>query len=168
MKVNEKPAVIAAKIEAADGFDLMIDLRNGKVSKRHTVYSIPCKEIDSDKKGYKKLQLVTGGVAYHHRAKIQDKVAGYRIQNTVIIDGETLKFVAMHEQAVSRLLFTCKDSLANLKQKLPASVKPILQWTEWNAYRTAQQKTLRIRQYKHERFYSDHAKKVSALAANKN
>ena len=163
-KVKNKPADLTAKIPVKDGFNRFLDLKNGKLSNRYSVYSVPVKEVETDKKGYKKLELVTGQTAYHNRATIPDKVAGRRIQNTVIIEGVTLKFVAMHKTAVSRLMFDCRADLEALKEQLPKRLKRILEWTEWHAYRSSQ-KSLRVRHYKHEKFYSDHAKKIDGMAA---
>ena len=165
-KVKDRPKEITAKIAVKEGFDLCLDLKNGKLSKRHSVYSIPCKEIESDKKGYKQLELVTGGTAYHNKSQFNDKNIGRRIQNIVIIDGITLKFAAFHSTAVSRLLFDCKEALRRLEVLVPKRIKAILAWTEWHAYRTAH-KSLRVRSYKHKKFYSDHAKKINDLATDK-
>ncbi|MFV2015432.1 MAG: hypothetical protein ACC656_08405, partial [Candidatus Heimdallarchaeota archaeon] len=164
-KVKDRPKEIAAKIVPNEGFDLFIDLKNGKLSKRHSVYSVPVKEIESDKKGYKKLELITGGTAvYHNKSQFNDKFVGRRIQNIVIIEGVILKFAAFHKTAVSRLLFDCHPALIELMKKpLPKRVMKILEWTEWHAYRTSQ-KSLRIRHYSHQKFYSDHAKKINGMA----
>ena len=162
-KVKNRPKEITAKIAAKEGFDMCLDLKNGKLSKRHSVYSVPCKEVESDKKGYKKVELVTGGFAYHNRSSFIDKVVGRRIQNIVIVDGITLKFAAFHETAVSRLLFDFLAPLKELKEKSSKRIVPILAWTEWHAYRS-KQKNLRVRNYKHKKFYSEHAKKIDSLA----
>lgn len=162
-KVKDRPKEITARIAAKEGFDLCLDLKNGKLSKRHSVYSVPVKEVETDKKGYKKLELITGGFAYHNKSQFNDKVVGRRIQNIVIIEGITLKFAAFHATAVSRLLFDCRPALTELEAIVPKRIKAILAWTEWHAYRS-KQKSLRVRNYKHKKFYSDHAKKVDELA----
>lgn len=162
-KVKEKPVELTTKIQAKEGFDKCLDLKNGKLSNRYSVYSVPVKEIPTDRKGYKKLELVTGQIVYHNKATIPDKIAGRRIQNTVIIEGITLKFVAFHKTAVSRLMFDCRPALSELKEKMPKKVQRILNWTEWHAYRSTQ-KSLRVRHYKHDKFYSEHAKKIDGMA----
>lgn len=164
-KVSEKPAELKKRISAKEGFELMLDLRNGKLSKRHTVYAVPCAEVKSDKKGFKKLELITGGFAYHKRNTIPDaKLGSRRIQNTIMINEQIMKFVAFHETAVSRLMFTCAEAMKEVKKEMPANVKPIFGWTEWHMYRS-EQKQLRVRQYAHEKFKSEHAKNVNDLAA---
>jgi len=129
-KVKDRPKEITSKIPTKEGFDLCLDLKNGKLSKRHSVYSIPAKEVETDKRGYKKLELVMGGFAYHNKSSFIDKIVGRKIQNIVIIEGITLKFVAFHETAVSRLLFDCREAVTELQTKSSKRIKSILDWTE--------------------------------------
>lgn len=166
-KVSDKPAELKRKITAKEGFELMLDLRNGKLSKRHSLYAVPCQEVKSDKKSFKKYEMVTGGFAYHRRITTPDsKLGSRRIQNVIIINDQELKYVAFHETAVSRLLFTCADAMKAVKAEMPANIKPIFNWTEWHMYRSGQ-KNLRVRSYTHEKFKSDHAKNIDGLAATK-
>ena len=162
-KVSEKPKAVTGKIEVPEGVSTFIDLRSGKVTKRHNRFTVPVTEVETDKPGYKKFEASTGHVIYFIKSVIPDKVTGKRYQNTLIIDGHVLKFMAMHETAVSRLLFSCTDALNALKEDSADIIKSRLEWTDWNAYRNAQ-KTLRVRTYSHDRFYSDHVKNVNDAA----
>lgn len=167
-KVSERPAELTRKVARKKGFDLRLDLRNGKLNKRDTVYAIPCREVDMTEgeapRGYKKLELSTGHIVYHKNSTVPDKLVDKRVYNTLKIDRYTLKFVQMHSGAVSRLLYNCETDLLLVKELMPKSVQPIFNWTEWHMYRSPQ-KTLRVRNYNHERFQSEHAKTISEVAA---
>lgn len=165
-KVSEKPAELKTKITAPEGFDHFINMRDGKLTKRHSAFAIPARSVETDRKGYKKFELSTGQTAYFRMSTIPDALTGKRIQRTIIIEDQTLKYVAFHEGNSSRLMFTCAEALQAVREIMPAEVQSRLDWAEWQSYRSPQ-KSLRVRNYTHDKFKSEHAKKINDLATER-